>query len=102
MFEWDEAKNLANIAKHGIAFEDVVGIFAGFTLSFPDTRFEYGEVRRRTLGVLDNGLVIAVIHTLRSDRIRIISARRASREERRLYHAKLASRPEPSGQPEQD
>jgi uncharacterized DUF497 family protein len=44
-FEWDTAKNVANIAKHGIDFEDAIRIFEGPVLESPDERREYSEVR---------------------------------------------------------
>ena len=84
-FEWDENKRLANIDKHGIDFADAVKIFDGFITKKQDTRADYGEERFIAVGLL-NGIEIAVIHTIRGDKTRIISARRARREERAVYY----------------
>jgi uncharacterized protein len=84
VFEWDSAKNEANIAKHGIDFEDAIGIFEGPVLERPDERRDYGESRFIAFGILDDR-EIAVVYTIRATRHRIISARRASKNERKEY-----------------
>lgn len=84
-FEWDEDKNQANIAKHGLRFEDAQRIFDGFTVDAVDDRIDYGEERIISLGLLDGIAVLAVIHTDRNDVYRIISARPANRKERKCY-----------------
>ena len=83
-FEWDEAKNLVNIAKHGIDFDDAIGIFNHRILERVDNRRDYGETRTRAIG-LSSGRELFVIYTMRGEVRRIISARRASRDERRAY-----------------
>ncbi|MYJ71693.1 MAG: BrnT family toxin [Rhodospirillaceae bacterium] len=88
-FEWDEAKNRLNIAKHGIGFARASTIFAGPTLDAVDDRADYGEVRTKSLGMLDGILLLAVIHTERDGVIRLISARRGNRIERRRYEEAL-------------
>ncbi len=85
LFEWDENKRLKNIEKHGIDFADAVKVFEGFITKRQDTRADYGEERFIAVGLL-NGIEIAVIHTIRGDKTRIISARRARREERAVYY----------------
>jgi uncharacterized protein len=85
-FEWDERKNVSNTAKHGLSFEEAVEIFDGRLLSKLDDRQSYGEQRFKALGTI-RGEVYHVVYTERGSRIRIISARRASREERRAYGA---------------
>ncbi len=87
-FEWDEAKRLANILKHGIDFDDAVRIFAGWVIHSEDQRRDYGERRYLAFGELD-GRVIQIVYTLRNGRHRLISARRARRNERRAYHASV-------------
>jgi uncharacterized DUF497 family protein len=84
-YTWDPKKNRRNIARHGIAFEDAVGIFDGPTLERVDDRFEYGEVRVYAIGIV-NGVEITVIYTdlSRTER-RIISAWKAERHEREAY-----------------
>ena len=83
-FDWDEAKRRANIRKHGIDFVDIPAIFAGDRVTVVDDRFEYGETRYVTLGLL-RGRVIAVAHTESDDLIRIISARKATKNEEKNY-----------------
>ncbi len=87
-FEWDEAKNQSNINKHLISFEEAQTIFEGEVLTVADDRFHYAEERYISFGELvlaDGSLVIAVVHTERGERTRLISARKASRRERRQY-----------------
>ena len=83
-FEWDATKNAANIAKHGIDFEDAVRVFEGPTLLEQDERREYGEIRMIAYGVVDDR-ELTVIYTIRGTRRRIISARRAKKRERETY-----------------
>ncbi len=88
-FEWDEAKRLANIQKHGIDFADVPEIFERDTVTVIDDRFDYGETRYLTLGLLKSR-VILVVHTESDDTIRIISARKATRYEEKNYFEQIA------------
>lgn len=83
-FEWDEAKNHRNLARHGISFEEAARAFADRTLREVDDRHAYGETRFRVYGMVA-GRLLCVVYTMRGDRVRIISARRASRAERRTY-----------------
>jgi uncharacterized DUF497 family protein len=83
-FEWDETKNQVNIAKHGISFLGAAHIFDGPTLEFVDERYGYGETRVAAIGAIGEADLL-VIYTMRGDVCRIISARRARRNERRAY-----------------
>lgn len=85
MFEWDDEKNRTNIEKHGISFEQASRIFEGLTLTVIDDRFEYGEVREISIGLIDGIAYLTVAHTNREGSIRIISARPARRNERKRY-----------------
>jgi uncharacterized protein len=85
-FEWDDDKDRANQAKHGISFEEASLIFEGSILSKVDDRFEYGEERRISIGLIREVAAVVVVHTDRDGAIRIISARLANRDERRRYH----------------
>ena len=85
-FEWDETKNQTNIRKHGIGFETAKRIFDGRVATSSDRRQEYGEDRHISIGRVEPGALIVVAHTLRGHRIRLISARPASRKERKAYH----------------
>lgn len=88
-FDWDEDKNRRNIEKHGLSFEDAKRIFDGFTVDIPDERFDYGEARAISLGLLDHVVVLTVVHTDRNGVCRLISARQASRKERFIYDQKI-------------
>ena len=86
-YEWDPAKNRANLAKHGVDFADAVAVFEdelALTRPDPDSR---AERRFLTLGVDAFGRHLIVVFTERGARIRIISARLASKQERRAYEA---------------
>ncbi|MEO1151479.1 MAG: BrnT family toxin [Pseudomonadota bacterium] len=89
MFEWDDEKNLANIEKHGIDFDTAKRIFEGQTLTIIDDRFDYGEVREISIGMVDGIAILTVAHTDREDKIRIISARRANQKERARYEQEI-------------
>lgn len=86
VFEWNEAKNRANIRKHGVGFETAKRIFEGPVLTRIDRRREYGEERSISIGRVGRVAVIVVAHTERDGHIRLISARPASRKERQAYH----------------
>ena len=88
-FDWDEAKRKANLRKHGIDFVGIEKVFEGTTITFADNRFDYGEDRFLTIGSLE-GIVVAVAHTESDERIRIISVRRASRNEEENYFREIA------------
>lgn len=90
-FEWDNKKNQSNQQKHKIAFEDSIDVFND------KNRLEYmsdkeGETRFLTIGKAFQA-IISVVYTTRDLIIRIISARRASQDERRAYLSnKLSSK----------
>ena len=85
-FDWDDRKAAANLAKHGISFEQAVTAFDDPEfLDVYDAAHSASEDRWIRIGLSDCG-VLAVVYTARKGRHRIISARRANREERRLYH----------------
>ncbi|MDF5728713.1 MAG: BrnT family toxin [Rhizonema sp. PD38] len=89
-FEWDEAKRFANIRKHGIDFIDVPDVFDGDTVTVQDNRYDYGEQRFVTFGLLQ-GILVAVVHTERGDSTRIISIRKATKYEQRIYFEQLSN-----------
>ena len=84
--EWDEEKNAANLRKHGVSFEEAATIF-GDSLSdtFDDPDHSAEEHRFVTVGTSEKGRLLIVAHTDREDRIRIISARELTKQERRNY-----------------
>lgn len=89
LFEWDEGKNLSNQRKHHLNFEAAAQVFSDpFALTLQD-RIENGEERWQTIGRVGYHVVVLVAHTMRFDErqeiIRIISARKADRSERKRY-----------------
>ena len=85
-FEWDERKAKPNLAKHGVSFEEASTVFGDpLSLTIPDPAHSQGEDRSIVLGQSHERELLVVVHTERGDSIRIISARRASRRERKSY-----------------
>lgn len=83
-FEWDPRKARANAVKHGIAFEEATSVFEDpLALTVSDDRFD--EQRFFTVGRSRRGKIIVIAHADRGDRVRIISARQATRREREQY-----------------
>lgn len=89
-FEWDAAKNRSNFAKHGLDFADAELVFAGPCVTFVDDRFDYGEERFLTLGLLAGRLVV-IAHAPRGEATRIISMRKANRREQKIYQKRLGA-----------
>ena len=85
-FEWDDAKNRANREKHGISFDRAVRVFSSDHVTVLARPGGDGEMRLKTIGMLDDVLMVSIIHTDRAEISRLISARPAKRKERRLYH----------------
>ena len=83
-YEWDESKRASNLRKHGIDFSDVPVVFSGSIVTVEDDRFDYGEDRFVTFGLLQ-GHVIAVVHTESENYILLISARKATKYEQKNY-----------------
>ncbi len=90
-FEWSAAKDAANKRKHGIGFREAAEIFRGYMLTAEDTRRDFGERRLIALGEY-NGEVIRVVFTEREGKIRIITAWKASRNDRKDYQNARAHR----------
>ena len=88
-FEWDEAKAAGNHEKHGISFEEAATVFGDpLATTFDDPDHSVDEQRMITIGESQDGDILVVAHTAREDRIRIISARAATRRERRFYEGR--------------
>jgi uncharacterized DUF497 family protein len=94
MFEWDDDKNRLNIEKHGVSFDTACRIFDGFVFTVRDQRFDYGEVRDISIGEVGDLTVLTVVHTDRNGITRLISARAASRSERKRYGDEIQKRTE--------
>jgi uncharacterized DUF497 family protein len=85
-FEWNRKKALLNIRKHGITFEEASTIFCdSLSLTISDPYHSISEDRFITIGTSVRGRIVVVSHTDRHDVIRIISARKATRNERNQY-----------------
>ena len=88
-FEWDETKAAENYAKHGVSFETATEVFSDpFAIERLDDREDYGEDRFILVGMAE-GTVLTVVYTERDDRIRIISARQATRHEQDDYFVEI-------------
>jgi uncharacterized protein len=93
-FEWDPAKERANLLKHSVAFGDACGVFADpFVLSIADAAHSDFEERWISVGAAPPAGLLVVVHTFRrqdqEEVVRIISARRATARERRLYRERV-------------
>jgi uncharacterized DUF497 family protein len=83
--EWDESKAAENYTKHGVDFEAACQVFRDpFAIERLDDREDYGEDRVLLIGMTD-GVVLTVVYTERSGRLRLISARRATKHEQDEY-----------------
>jgi hypothetical protein len=88
-FEWDPEKSVRNLAKHGVSFDEASTVFGDpLAGTIPDPRHSAQELRLVTIGHSTDGSLIVVVHAERDSRTRIISARRATRRERRRYASK--------------
>ena len=87
-FSWDERKRRLNLKEHGLDFVDAPSVFKGPTFTFEDDRFAYDEQRYMTLGFLA-GIVVSIVHTESPSRIRVISFRKATRNEEAILFKNL-------------
>jgi uncharacterized DUF497 family protein len=89
MYEWDDKKNQINIEKHGIEFEIAIEVFSDSNAIVQFNREVDGEIRDQIIGKIDGEIVILfVVFTKRGAKIRLISARRANKDERAIYENK--------------
>jgi uncharacterized DUF497 family protein len=87
-FEWHDDKAESNALKHGITFEEAVTVFADPYLLFTeDVQHSQREEREWAIGESENGSIVVVVFTMRGERIRIISARRATKRECQRYES---------------
>ena len=85
-FEWNPNKAVMNLRKHSISFQEATTVFDdSLSVAFPDPDHSIGESRYVIIGMSGSGQLLVVSHNDRENRTRIISARRASRHERRFY-----------------
>jgi len=88
-FVWDIDKEKGNISKHGLSFMDAIKVF--FTKFYEERSDRYGEPRYLAIAEVENR-VLVVVYTIRNNQYRIISARRARKNEKEIYrkHCKLS------------
>jgi hypothetical protein len=87
-FEWDPKKANANLQKHGVSFEMAASAFLDdYSATFLGPDHGRGEHRLITFGIAADGILVVVAHTERGENIRIISARYATRKERKKYES---------------
>jgi uncharacterized protein len=85
-FEWDDNKAESNFLRHGITFEEAATVFADpYLLLTEDSKHSEQEEREWAIGEAENGLTLIVVFTMRSEQIRIISARKSTKIERKKY-----------------
>ncbi len=86
-YSYDKTKNGLNFKKHGLNFDNAKQVIeSDKTITFEDNRFDYGEPRYITLGLLQNVLVVIVTSETENE-IRIISMRKADKNEQAIYYA---------------
>lgn len=83
-FTWSERKRSLNLKQHGLDFADTPAVFGGLIFTFEDDRFSYSEQRFVTLGLLA-GVPVSIVHTETANEIRIISFRKATRREAKIF-----------------
>lgn len=85
-FEWNPNKAVLNLEKHGVSFQEAVTVFDDpLSFTFPDPDHSIGESRYVIIGISRFEQLLVVAHTDRGEKVRIISARKATRQERRFY-----------------
>lgn len=87
-FEWDEEKRRINLRRHGFDFVDAEQVFENEVATIFDDRFDYDEIRFITFGLL-KGFVVAIVHTQIEEIARIISFRKATKNEERYYFEEI-------------
>ena len=90
-FTWDKKKKAKNIKKHGIDFSELSKVFECPMLIRIDDRGDYGETRWISLADLD-GKIIVLVYTEENNTVRFISARRATKNEKKIYIEKIYGR----------
>ena len=85
-FEWDPEKAESNLKLHGVSFREAATVFDDtLSITVPDPDHSFDEARYVIVGVSHEGRLLVVSHAERGDRIRIISARELTRDERSAY-----------------
>jgi uncharacterized protein len=87
-YTWHKLKQQKNLNKRGLDFAEAEKVFAGPTFIFEDNRKDYGEQRWVTLGLLGDRVMV-IVHTETEEEIRIISMRKANKNEQLLFFRNL-------------
>jgi uncharacterized DUF497 family protein len=87
---WDEPKRQRNLKKHGFDFVDAEQVFDSVTYTYEDDRIAYTEQRFVTLGLLRD-IVVSIVHTEEGEHIHVISMRKATKRERKIYFESIAN-----------
>lgn len=86
IFEWDDDKAKQNFRKHKVSFDEAQTVFLDvFSITVPDAEHSKSELRFRIVGMANNLSLLVVSFTERSQVVRLISARKATRSERKVY-----------------
>ena len=83
-FTWDERKRKKTLTERDLDFADARKVFEGAIFTFEDDRYDYGERRFVTFGLLDADVVV-VVHTETEKEIRVISMRKGEKDEQKIY-----------------
>ena len=90
IFEWDPRKAKTNFEKHSITFDEASTVFKDtLTLTIEDPLHSYDEERLVLIGMSSKNRLLVVVHTDREESIRIISARKAVKRERKYYESNV-------------
>ncbi|MBC8217861.1 MAG: BrnT family toxin [Planctomycetes bacterium] len=90
IFEWDLKKAKSNLGKHGVSFEEACTAFKDpLSLTIDDPLHSNDEKRLVLIGMSYNNRILVVVHTERGDNIRIISARKSTKKERKYYESNV-------------
>jgi uncharacterized DUF497 family protein len=85
-FDWNPDKAVLNFEKHGISFQEAATVFNDpLSMTFPDPDHSIGESRYVIIGLSRFGELLVIAHTDREEKVRIISARKATRQEKKFY-----------------
>jgi len=91
IYEWDPKKAKANLRTHGVSFDEAASVFLDpLAVTFPDPDHSGEEFREITIGRSASQRVVFLSHTRRGDRTRLISARKATRRERKQYEESIS------------
>jgi uncharacterized DUF497 family protein len=85
IFEWDSHKAATNVRKHDISFDVACEVFFDPFLHYLEDEMADGELRETVIGMTENWQLLQVVYVLRVDMVRVISARKATKSERRWY-----------------